>query len=139
MARTLGKSRVTRLQLTIGQHQFDVEVLLPRTSPTFVRLCDICPWQAELHYAKVAGEEVMIPVPFLLPIENPAQVANIEPGSLCYWPDRSLLCCYYGTTSEAETVTVIGKITGDLHRLREAGHNVRVRPGAIARLALQNQ
>jgi hypothetical protein len=121
------------LSLTIGKATFEIELALGETSETLRRLRKLLPWESELHYAKVAGEEVIACIPFLVPRENVEQVDGIEPGSVCYWPDRAVLCCYYGRSTEVEFVTVIGRVR-EIERLRAAGERVRMRQGGAMRL-----
>ena len=122
------------LDLWIGHERFRVVVQLDPASPTLQRLESLLPWESEGHYAKVAGEEIVSLVPFVLPLENVGQVDDLETGSLCYWPDRAVLCLYYGPSAEVETVTVIGKVIDDKTRLRRAGEAIRSQQGAMIRL-----
>jgi hypothetical protein len=128
---------VDRLTLTIGDRNFDVDII-DASSETIRCLVALLPWESDAHYAKVAGEEIIAGVPLLLPFENPTQVAGIEAGSFGYWPDRAVLCCYYGVSTEVEAVTVIGRITHDLGGLRVAGDSVRAAQGGRFRLEVGN-
>jgi hypothetical protein len=125
---------VTRLVATLRDRRFDVEISLPPTGETWARLRDLLPWEGELHHARVGGEELLACLPMLVRMESPAQILDVEPGTLCYWPDRGLLTCFYGAAAEAEDVTLVGRIVEGLDELRRVGEQVRELQGARLRL-----
>lgn len=99
---------------------------VPKTCNAII---DLLPCETELHYAKFAGQEVFGIIPLLMPLEKYSLVSELETGSVAYYPDRQLLCIYYGEVQEEEAgVTVIGHLISDEKFINEM-ENVRDNQG----------
>jgi hypothetical protein len=124
-----------RLCLRVGDDSVEVDVAPGGAPRTWAALKALLPLRADLHYARIAGQEIMFIVPFLLPLEHAADVQSLGPGSVAYWPERQLICLYYGPLQEeAASVTVLGRVR-DLTPLEAIGERVRARQGAMAEVS----
>lgn len=118
------------LKLRIGEEVFEID-LLSSTSPNTVRfLNNFLPFRFELHYAKIAGEEIFGMMPFYAPIEEAIDVAQVTKGMVGYWPHRQFLCFYYGKLQQETTrINCLGYIKGNLESFRRIGEKVRRNQG----------
>ena len=71
------------------------------------------------------GNEIYFSIPVKLDLEKGQEVVGM--GDLGYWPPGNAFCIFYGTTPmsrgpeirPASTVTVFGKVTGDVSSLKK--------------------
>ena len=118
--------------LRVGDETIEVDVDPAGAPRTWAALAGLLPLRADLHYARIAGLEIMFIVPFLLPIEAATDVQDLQPGAALYWPERQLVCLYYGSPQEeSATGTYLGQVR-NLETLRAIGERVRERQGASA-------
>lgn len=106
-----------------------LEVIAPETCEEF---CKLLPFEVDLHYAKIAGEEIMSLVPIVLPHEPNAiiKVNDIKTGSIVYFPERQFICIFYGKIQEEDAkTTIFAKITENLEGIKKGGEKVRVYQG----------
>lgn len=72
---------------------------------------DLLPLKVDLHYAKIAGQEVFSIIPLIMPVEKVSNVTDLEPGSIAYYPGNQMFCLFYGQPQPEECdVTVFGKL-----------------------------
>jgi hypothetical protein len=79
------------------------------------------------------GDEIYFPIPVEAELEASAQ-EEVQIGDLGYWPAGNAFCIFFGPTPlsrdgriiPASAVNIIGKITEDATRLREAGEQTHV-------------
>ena len=106
-----------------------LEVIAPKTCE---EICKLLPFEADLHYAKIAGEEIMSLVPIVLLHESNAivKVNDIKTGSIAYFPDRQMICIFYGKIQEEDAkVTIFARITENLEGIKKEGEKVRIYQG----------
>lgn len=114
------------LKLKIEHNIFDIELLEKNCPITIEKLKSFLPFRVELHYAKIAGEEIMAVMPFHAPLENPIDVAQANAGMLAFWPHRHLLCLYYGEMQEeAASINVLGYLKSDTAEFAKYGEKTR--------------
>jgi hypothetical protein len=123
------------MRLRVGEELITCELLHDGAPRTCRAIADLLPLEGELHYAKIAGEEVFFGIPLLLPVEHGAHVPDLPAGSIVYWPVRQVFCLYYGQPQdEAATVTVFARVTENLEGLRRIGEQVRACQGERVRV-----
>ena len=121
---------MSNLQLKIDGEAITCELLNDRAPNTCRAIEELMPFRGELHYAKIAGEEIYFGIPLLLPLEQSSAVHGLPAGSVAYWPDRQVFCVYYGAPQEeAATVTIFARVTQNLLGLRRLGEEVRLQQG----------
>ena len=114
------------LTIELNNNAFQIE-LLPELCPkTLKKLENHLPFRTELHYAKIAGEEIMSVMPFSSSLENALEVSQARAGMLVFWPDRHVLCLYYGQMQEeAAAISLLGYLKGGPEQFAQAGEHVR--------------
>lgn len=118
------------LTIAFNDNAFQVELLPSLCPQTLGRLNAHMPFRTELHYAKIAGEEIMGVMPFNAPLENTLEVSQVKAGMMVFWPERHLLCLYYGKMQEeAASISLLGYLKGDTERFTHAGEQVRREQG----------
>ncbi len=73
----------------------------------------------------VWGDEIYFKLPLNLPPENPT--TNVKVNDVCYWPQGSCLCIFFGPTPlsdssdpvPASSVTIIGSAECEISELKE--------------------
>lgn len=114
------------LNLKIHSQLFEIDLFAEQSPRTVWTLCSFLPFKIEMHYAKIAGEEVMAVMPFHVPLERAIEVAEMKAGILAFWPERHLLCLYYGALQEeAAQVNVVGNLKSGLERFRVLAELIR--------------
>ncbi|MEJ2156219.1 MAG: cyclophilin-like fold protein [Desulfobacteraceae bacterium] len=91
-------------------------------SPTANAIADALPLEGG---ARVWGEEIYFDIPVIAPLEENA-VAEVEIGTLAYWPAGSAFCIFFGPTPVSTNdkprayspVNVIGRIVEDTAPLK---------------------
>ena len=123
------------LVLTLGDISA-VARLDPASAPkTCAALGSELPFSATVHLAKIAGQEFYMHVPLFLEVEHRKQVAELTEGTIAFWPERQLLCVYYGSIQQEDaTVTALGTVTENLSGLAEAAESLRSQLGRVIAL-----
>lgn len=91
-------------------------------SPTARAIAQVLPLAAEVS---TWGEEIYFTIPVHADLEPTAQDV-VAWGDIGYWPRGQALCLFFGPTPisrpgeirPASAVTVVGKLSGDIHRLK---------------------
>ena len=118
------------LYCRIGREVFQFDLSDCSSPNTLEALKKFLPLKFELHYAKIAGQEVMGIAPFCAPLEHAVEVADARAGMLVYWPHRQLLCVYYGKLQdEAAHINILGFLDGDLEGFAACGEQIRTDQG----------
>jgi hypothetical protein len=118
-----GVSRVKIKFLIEGQGEAEGELvrfLAPRTIDTIVRKLPL-EGRAALY-----KEEVYFEIPLKLGEEKAK--ANVEAGTIAFWPMGSALCIFYGKSQPYSPVSILGKITTnlDLFKQVKSGSTIKV-------------
>ena len=121
-----------KITIQIGD-QIGVAELLESIAPKMCEeICKLLPFKADLHYAKIAGEEVFSILPVFLPYEPNAivKVNDIKTGSIVYFPDRQMICIFYGKIQEEDAkTTIFARIIENLEGIKKEGEKVRIYQG----------
>ena len=118
------------LTIALNDNLFQVELLSEFCPKTLKKLKVHLPFRTDLHYAKIAGEEVMGVMPFNAPLENALAVSQARAGMLVFWPERHLLCLYYGQMQEeAADISLLGYLKGDTEHFARVGEQIRREQG----------
>ena len=90
------------------------------------------PLEAE---ANVWGDEIYFDIPVRMQ-EDPEARADVEIGTLAYWPPGNAFCIFYGPTPASvddkpraySPVNIVGHVSGDVALLRSVrnGANIRI-------------
>jgi len=121
-----------KITIQIGDQIGLAELLESRAPKVCKEICKLLPFEADLHYAKIAGEEVFSIVPIFLPYEPNAivKVNDIKTGSIAYFPDRQMICIFYGKIQEEDAkITIFARITENLEGIKKEGEKVRIYQG----------
>jgi uncharacterized protein len=119
-----------KIIITVGETRLAAEL---NDSPTATQVWEALPIQAE---ASVWGDEVYFKIP-VEAAQAPDARAQVEVGTLGYWPMGRAFCIFYGPTPASSgprpqaysPVNLIGEVTDDATQLRG------VRQGASVRVA----
>lgn len=114
------------LKLAFNDQVFEIDLIPDHCPQTLSRLKAHLPCRCELHYAKIAGEEIMAIMPFHAPLESALEVSQAKAGMLAFWPRRHLLCLYYGKMQEeAASINLLGYLRDEPVEFAHAGEQVR--------------
>lgn len=105
----------------LGQAEGElVRFLAPRTVDYIIRKLPI------EGRAALWKEEVYFEIPVKMGEEKGK--ANVETGTIAFWPMGSALCVFYGKSQPYSPVSILGKITSNLEMFRQvkSGTTVRV-------------
>ncbi len=94
-------------------------------------LAEILPLEATV---RTWGEEIYFTVPMRQELDATAQEV-VSVGDIGYWPSGPALCLFFGPTPisgpgeirPASAVNIVGRLLGDIHRLREVPAGIIVR------------
>ena len=70
-------------------------------------------------------EEVYFEIPIKMGEEKGK--ANVETGTIAFWPMGSALCVFYGKSQPYSPVSILGKITGNLEMFRQVKSGTTMR------------
>lgn len=100
--------------LMVDSHIGRIELFEKEAACTIGSISSLLPLKIDLHYAKIAGQEVFGMIPLILPLENLKKVSDLDPGTVAYFPDRQMFCIYHGEVQpEDANVTVLGRLEPD--------------------------
>ena len=101
-------------KIQVKGHTSSLEVFEERAPKTVAAISNRLPMKIDLHYAKIAGQEVYGMIPLILPLENKGTVGDFETGTVAYYPDMQMFCIFHGKVQpENAPASVIGKIHPD--------------------------
>lgn len=97
---------------------------------TIAALVAALPLKVDLHCAKIAGDQILWPVPVLQPLESARDIQGVAPGAFIYYPKRQFLEIMFGPLQEeSASVTILGGARGDLSALKKLGETVQADHG----------
>jgi hypothetical protein len=99
---------------------------------TCAALVSVLPFSATVHLAKIAGHEFYVHVPLFLEVEHRQRVAELAEGTVAFWPERQLLCVYYGCIQQEDaSVTALGMVIENRSGLAQAAESLRSKLGRV--------
>jgi hypothetical protein len=114
------------LVLSVGGARVEIGLDIARTPRTARALLAGLPQRVDLHCAKIAGDQVLWPAPFLLPLEAARDIQGSPPGAFIYYPKRQFLEIMFGPLQdETASVTVLGQVTKGLAEFKRIGRRVQ--------------
>jgi uncharacterized protein len=95
------------------------------------------------------GEEIYFTIPVQADLEATAREL-VDYGDIGYWPRGCALCLFFGPTPisspgeirPASAVTIVGKLCGDIQRLKEVPEGIIIRidlSGQLSAVGLKNK
>lgn len=75
--------------------------------------------------AALWGEEVYFEIPVKMGEEKAK--ANVEKGTIGFWPMGNALCIFYGETQPYSSVNVVGQITRNLELFRQVKSGAKIK------------
>lgn len=96
-----------------------VRFLAPRTIDMIVRKLPI------EGRAALWKEEIYFETPIKMGEEKAK--ANVETGTIGFWPMGSAICVFYGKTQPYSPVNIIGKVTGNLDTFKQIKSGTKIR------------
>ena len=108
------------ISIVIGNMALDAEL---NDGPTARKVVGILPLRASFS---TWGDEIYFPVPVEAELDESAR-EEVEMGDLGYWPSGRAFCIFFGPTPmstpgkiiPASAVNIIGKVKGDVSKLKE--------------------
>ena len=118
-----------RIRITVGETTLDATLSDAETAD---EIWEALPFEAQ---ASVWGDEIYFEIPVTMS-QTPEARAEVEVGTLAYWPIGHAFCIFYGRTPSStddkpraySPVNVFGEVEGDATKLRgtTSGTSVRV-------------
>ena len=113
------------LEITIGTDRALARLDREMAPVTCDAIARLMPFEGTAHVAKLAGDEVMVHVPLVLDTERRTAVADLSPGAVAFWPERQVLCIYFGAIQDEDAeVTFLGHVVEGLAELVSAGETL---------------
>ena len=108
------------ISIVIGNMAFDAEL---NDGSTARKVAGILPLKASFS---TWGDEIYFPIPVEAELDEGAR-EEVEMGDLGYWPSGHAFCIFFGPTPmstpgkiiPASAVNIIGKVKGDVSKLKE--------------------
>jgi len=121
-----------KVRITVGEKSFEADIDDSETGRAVSAALPI------VGSASVWGDEIYFEIPVSLS-ESPEAQAEVEVGTLAYWPPGNALCIFYGPTPVSvgnapraySPVNKFGRILGDAATLRGTRNGERVSVEAI--------
>jgi hypothetical protein len=103
-------------------------VLLDREAPNLSEIFwKSLPFESFATHAKIAGPEIMVQAPFFAEPENEVQAQ--EGGNICFWPNRQILCMFYGSCPGLGPTSLVARVAENIEGLKAAGRRIWIKPG----------
>jgi hypothetical protein len=128
----MASDRAPSASLTFRAEGECVEISLDTASAphTLRALADLLPMTIDLHCAKIAGDQVIFHVPFVLPLEGALNINAIPPAAFIYYPERQFCEIMFGDLQDEEAnVTPLGEAGADIAALRRIGERLQAGQG----------
>jgi uncharacterized protein len=108
------------IRIVIGNMSLDAEL---NDGPTARKIAGILPLKTSFN---TWGDEIYFSIPVEAELDESAR-EEVEMGELGYWPTGSAFCIFFGPTPmstpgkiiPASAVNIIGKVKGDVSKLKE--------------------
>lgn len=118
------------ISLSLGRTTATVALDLDAAPISCRALLQLLPVTTTAHHAKIAGHEFYLHLPLFLEPERRRRVDDLPEGAVAFWPERQLLCVYYGRIQEEDAAVIpIGRVIADLPALARAAEAMRPRLG----------
>ena len=119
------------LIFTCEGQDHEIELIDRPNSPTLKQLNAWLPATTTIHCAKIAGCHIYWPSPILAALEEGTDIHRLKPGSFLYYPDRQYLEIIYDELqAEKASVTLLGRLKGDVEWLRDYAERQRRESGS---------
>lgn len=100
--------------IKVSDHYGVIDLFEKEAQTSLKAISCLLPLKIDLHYAKIAGQEVYGMIPLILPLENKKKVGDLDAGTVAYFPDRQMFCIYHGEVQpEDAMVSVLGRLRPD--------------------------
>ena len=117
---------LSMLHLDIDSQRHEIALDHASAPATIEQLLRLLPLRVDLHVAKVAGDQILLPVPLDMPFEAARDILQSPPGTVIYYAKRQFLEILLGPLSERSAeATVLGQVQGDLGRLNSLCLNLQ--------------
>jgi len=101
-------------RIQVDNHSSVIDIFEDHAPITVGAISRLLPLKIDLHYAKIAGQEVYGMIPLILPLENKKIVGNFESGTVAYYPDMQMFCLFHWKVQPEDAfASVIGKLRPD--------------------------
>ena len=108
------------IRIVVGHVVLDAEL---NDTPTALKIAEILPFKGPFN---TWGDEIYFTVPVDAGLDESAR-EEVEMGDLGYWPQGRAFCIFFGPTPmstggriiPASAVNIIGRVRGDVLRLKE--------------------
>ena len=108
------------IRIVVGHVVLDAEL---NDTPTALEIAEILPFKGPFN---TWGDEIYFTVPVDAGLDESAR-EEVEMGDLGYWPQGRAFCIFFGPTPmstggriiPASAVNIIGRVRGDVLRLKE--------------------
>lgn len=123
------KVEVSRIKIkfiieSVGEVEGElVRFLAPRTIDMIVRKLPI------EGRAALWKEEIYFETPIKMGEEKAK--ANVETGTIGFWPMGSAICVFYGKSQPYSPVNIIGKVTGNLDTFKQIKSGTKIRVESV--------
>lgn len=126
----MAKTDDATLILSAEGARVEIGLDLEAAPRTIAALVATLPARIDLHCAKIAGDQILWPVPVLQPLESARDIQGAAPGAFIYYPKRQFLEIMFGPLQEeSASVTILGGARGDLSALKRLGETVQADHG----------
>src|SRR5579862_1858714 len=120
------------IEIELAGERIPVALLTEEAPKTCEAILQALPLQGTANHARLAGDEIMFPVRTFVPPENQSKAQQV--GNVAYWPDRMIVCIFYGETEGVGPTNVFGRVSGNFEGLARAGDAVWKKQGAVMRI-----
>lgn len=128
----------THLYLRVGDETARVAIDCAQAPATSRALLALVPFSTTVRFAKIAGDELMAHLPIIVDPESPGRVSDLAAGAVAFWPERQMLCVYFGLIQKEDAdVTLLGSVVDNLSGLARAHAALRGRSGRRAVMTLE--
>lgn len=125
-------STARTIEIELAGERIPVTLLTDEAPKTCAAILDALPLEGTANHARLAGDEIMFPVRTFVQPENQSKAQQV--GNVAYWPDRMIVCVFYGETEGVGHTNVFGRVSGNLDGLVRAGDAVWKQQGAVMRI-----
>jgi len=119
-----------QLNLRVGDEVASFVLFEDKAPDTCRKLVESLPLKSVAIIAKVAGLEIMMPVPFFVDTGGENEVTAQEPGNVCFVPGSQNVCIFCEDLPGLGPCSWIGKITENLEGIQREARKCKKRQGA---------
>ena len=123
-----GAKQLENIMISVENLSISAEL---NDTPTAQKIYEILPIEGMVH---VWGDEIYFEIPVIIDLEPEAR-ADVEIGTLAYWPSGPAFCIFFGPTPVStdekpraySPVNVFGRIIGDATPLKTISDGAKIR------------